>query len=76
MNNYLITGIYKGMKNKSLLLEINNTIINIDVSFVLKNNILEFVKLDNPIGVKGYISFDNQKNISLTATKIFLLKTN
>lgn len=76
MNNYLITGIYKGMKNKSLLLEINNTIINIDVSFALKNNILEFVKLDNPIGVKGYISLDNQKNISLTATKIFLLKTN
>lgn len=76
MNNYLITGIYKGMKNKSLLLEINNTIINIDVSFALKNNILEFIELDNPIGVKGYISFDNQKNISLTATKIFLLKTN
>jgi len=76
MNNYLITGIYKGMKNKSLLLEINNTIINIDVSFALKNNILEFVKLNNPIGVKGYISLDNQKNISLTATKIFLLKTN
>ena len=76
MNNYLITGIYKGMKNKSLLLDINNTIINIDVSFALKNNILEFVKLNNPIGVKGYISLDNQKNISLTATKIFLLKTN
>ena len=76
MNNYLITGIYKGMQNKSLLLDINNTIININVSIDLKNNILEFIKLDNLIGVKGYISFDNQKNISLTATKIFLLKTN
>lgn len=79
MNNIiLLTGIYKGINNDKLLLEIsvnsNNKIINLKISNGLKKQIFDFVKSDTNIGVKGYIDFSDE--LVLVATKIFLLQAN
>ena len=77
-NSILLTGIYKGINNNKLLLEIsvnsNNKIINLKISNGLKKQILDFVKSDINIGVKGYIDFSDK--LVLVATKIFLLQPN
>ncbi|MBQ9318315.1 MAG: hypothetical protein IJR82_01610 [Bacilli bacterium] len=77
-NSILLTGIYKGINNNKLLLEIsvnsNNKIINLKISNGLKKQILDFVKSDINIGVKGYIDFSDE--LVLVATKIFLLQPN
>lgn len=77
-NSILLTGIYKGINNNKLLLEIsvnsNNKIINLKISNGLKKQILDFVKSDINIGVKGYIDFSDE--LVLVATKIFLLQAN
>ena len=77
-NSILLTGIYKGISNNKLLLEIsvnsNNKIINLKISNGLKKQILDFVKSDINIGVKGYIDFSDE--LVLVATKIFLLQPN
>ena len=77
-NSILLTGIYKGINNDKLLLEIsvnsNNKIINLKISNGLKKQILDFVKSDINIGVKGYIDFSDE--LVLVATKIFLLQPN
>ena len=77
-NSILLTGIYKGINNDKLLLEIsvnsNNKIINLKISNGLKKQILNFVKSDINIGVKGYIDFSDE--LVLVATKIFLLQPN
>lgn len=77
-NSILLTGIYKGINNNKLLLEIsvnsNNKIINLKISNGLKKQILNFVKSDINIGVKGYIDFSDE--LVLVATKIFLLQPN
>ena len=77
-NSILLTGIYKGINNDKLLLEIsvnsNNKIINLKISNGLKKQILDFVKSDINIGVKGYIDFSDE--LVLVATKIFLLQAN
>ena len=79
MNNIILqTGIYKGINNDKLLLEIsvnsNNKIINLKISNGLKKQIFDFVKSDTNIGVKGYIDFSDE--LVLVATKIFLLQAN
>ena len=78
MNIILQTGIYKGINNDKLLLEIsvnsNNKIINLKISNGLKKQIFDFVKSDTNIGVKGYIDFSDE--LVLVATKIFLLQAN
>lgn len=77
-NSILLTGIYKGINNNKLLLEIsvnsNNKIINLKISNGLKKQLLDFVKSDINIGVKGYIDFSDE--LVLVATKIFLLQPN
>ena len=77
-NSILLTGIYKGINNNKLLLEIsvnsNNKIINLKISNGLKKQIFDFVKSDTNIGVKGYIDFSDE--LVLVATKIFLLQAN
>lgn len=77
-NSILLTGVYKGINNDKLLLEISvnssNKIINFKISNGLKKQILAFVKSDNNIGVKGYIDFRDE--VVLVATKIFLLQAN
>ena len=77
-NSILLTGIYKGINNDKLLIEIsinsNNKIINLKISNGLKKQILDFVKSNTNIGVKGYIDFSEE--LVLVATKIFLLQAN
>lgn len=77
-NSILLTGIYKGINNDKLSLEIfvnsNNKIIYLKISDGLKKQILNFIKSDTNIGVKGYIDFSDE--LILVATKIFLLQAN
>lgn len=77
-NSILLTGIYKGINKDKLLIQIsvnsNNRIINLKISNGLKKQILDFVKSDINIGVKGYIDFSDE--LVLVATKIFLLQPN
>ena len=77
-NSILLTGIYKGINSDKLLLEIsvnsNNKIIYLKISSGLKKQILDFIKSDTNIGVKGYIDFNDE--LVLVATKIFLIQAN
>ena len=75
INNVILTGHFKGFcDNDKLLLEIetfeNHQIVKIDVASELKEKILNFIKEDDIVAIKGYIGPDNTDNIIIVANRI------
>jgi len=80
VNNVILTGHFKGFSddNKILLkmepLE-SHQIVKIDIADNVKEKILEFIKEDDIVGIKGYIRLDSMRNIIIVATKITFLSS-
>ena len=78
INNIILTGHFKGFSdNDKLLLEIevfeNHQIVKIDVASDLKEKILNYIKKDDIVAIKGYIGLDSTNNIIIVATKVTFL---
>ena len=78
INNVILTGHFKGFSdNDKLLLKIesfeNHQIVKIDVASDLKEKILNYIKKDDIVAIKGYIGLDSTNNIIIVATKITFL---
>ena len=78
INNVILTGRFKGFSNDNkLLLKMenleNHQIVKIDIADGLKDKIVEFIKENDVVGIKGYVELDNIHNIIIVATKITFL---
>ena len=78
INNVILTGHFKGFDNDDkLLLEIdsvnNYQNVKIDIESGLKDKIVNFIKKDDIVAIKGYIGLDSTNNIIIIATKITFL---
>ncbi len=77
INNVMLSGQYKGIENDSLLLKIdsleNNQVARINISEDLKEKLENWLKIDDVIGIKGYIDINDIHRIIVIATKIMFL---
>lgn len=80
INNVILAGRFNGFDgdNKILLkmesLE-NHQIGKINIPYDLKDKIVNFIKENDVIGVKGYVEIDNIHNIIIVATKISFISS-
>ena len=77
VNDIIIAGNYIGFEDNVLLLKINNLnvsqIIRINIDKTLKMELEKHLKINDRIGIKGYIDIDKNQNIIIVATKIIII---
>ncbi len=78
INNVILSGRFKGFNDDyHLLLKMenfeNHKIVKIDISNDLKEKIIDFVKEDDIVGIKGYIELNSVHEIIIVATRITFL---
>ena len=78
INNVVLSGCYKGFEDNNLLLKIegleNHQIVRIYINSSLKGELQKHLKIDNLVGIKGYIELDDIKRIIIIATIITILQ--
>ncbi len=78
INNVVLSGCYKGFEDNNLLLKIegleNHQIVRIYINSSLKDELQKHLKINNLVGIKGYIELDDIKRIIIIATKITILQ--
>ena len=80
INNVILTGHFKGFSDDNkLLLKMenleNHKIVKIDIADGLKDKIVEFIRENDVVGIKGYVELDSIRNIIIVATKITFLSS-
>lgn len=78
VNDVIISGTFLGFdSDNKLLLKIddsnNEKILKVFVSNLLKRKLLNYLNVNNLIGIKGYIDIDKHMNINIITTKITIL---
>ena len=78
INNVILTGRFKGFNDDNqLLLKIenleNHQIVKIDITSDLKDKIVDFIKEEGIVGIKGYIELNSVNGIIIVANKITFL---
>lgn len=78
INNVILTGRFKGFNDDNqLLLKIenleNHQIVKIDITSDLKDKIVDFIKEEDIVGIKGYIELNSVNEIIIVANKITFL---
>ena len=65
INNIVLTGYFIGFENDNLLLKIdsceNHQIVKILINKLIRKEIKKRFKVNNLIGIKGYIEIDDNK---------------
>ncbi len=77
INNIVLTGYFIGFENDNLLLKIdsceNHQIVKILINKLIRKEIKKRIKVNDLIGIKGYIGIDdNNKAIIITTNISFL----
>lgn len=76
INNIVLTGYFIGFENDNLLLKIdsceNHQIVKILINKLIRKEIKKRFKVNNLIGIKGYIEIDDN-NKAIIATNISFL---
>lgn len=74
VNSVVISGCFKGIENKKLLLKIevleNHQIVRINISKGFQKELDNYIKENDLIGIKSYIEVDDLHRIIIIATKI------
>lgn len=74
VNSVVISGCFKGIENKELLLKVegleNHQIVRINISKGFQKKLDNYIKGNDLIGIKGYIEVDDLHRIIIIATKI------
>ena len=77
INNIVLTGYYNGIEKSNLLLKINvvgnHQIVKILINKSIRKEIEKRFKINDLVGIKGYISIDNVDKIIIIATNISFL---
>lgn len=79
INSVVISGCFKGIENKELLLKVegleNHQIVRINISKIFQKELNNYIKENDLIGINGYIEIDDLHRIIIIATKItFFIK--
>ena len=78
VNSVVISGCFKGIENKELLLKVevleNHQIVRINISKGFQKELDNYIKENDLIGIKGYIEVDDLDRIIIIATKITFIK--
>lgn len=76
INNIVLTGYFIGFENDNLLLKIdsceNHQIVKILINKLIRNEIKKKFKVNDLIGIKGYIGIDDNKAIIIATNISFL----
>ena len=70
VNSVVISGCFKGIENKELLLKVNVQKTRINISKGFQKELDNYIKENDLIGIKGYIEVDDFHRIIIIATKI------
>ena len=77
INNIILTGYFIGFENDNLLLKIdsceNHQIVKILINKLIRKEIKKRFKVNNLIGIKGYIEIDDNNKAIIIATNILFL---
>lgn len=77
INNIVLTGYFIGFENDNLLLKIdsceNHQIVKILINKLIRKEIKERFKVNDLIGIKGYIEIDDNNKAIIIATNISFL---
>lgn len=77
VNDVIISGNYLGFNKNILLLKIDDSevhkIIKININEVLKEELEKQLKIDDKIGIKGYLDIDKNQSIIIVATKLIII---
>lgn len=77
INNIVLTGYFIGFENDNLLLKIdsceNHQIVKILINKLIRKEIKKRFKVNNLIGIKGYIEIDDNNKAIIIATNISFL---
>ena len=81
INNVILAGKFNGFDDENrILLKMesleNRQIIKVNIPNDLKDKIVNFIKENDVIGIKGYIELDDTHNIVIEATKISFISSN
>ena len=77
INNIVLIGYFIGFENDNLLLKIdsceNHQIVKILINKLIRKEIKKRFKVNNLIGIKGYIDIDDNNKAIIIATNISFL---
>ena len=77
INNIVLIGYFIGFENDNLLLKIdsceNHQIVKILINKLIRKEIKKRFKVNNLIGIKGYIEIDDNNKAIIIATNISFL---
>lgn len=77
INNIVLTGYFIGFENDNLLLKIdsceNHQIVKILINKLIRKEIKKRFKVNNLIGIKGYIEINDNNKAIIIATNISFL---
>ena len=77
INNIVLTGYFIGFENDNLLLKIdsceNHQIVKILINKLIRKEIKKRFKVNDLIGIKGYIVIDDNNKAIIIATNISFL---
>ena len=77
INNIVLTGYFIGFENDNLLRKIdsceNHQIVKILINKLIRKEIKERFKVNDLIGIKGYIEIDDNNKAIIIATNISFL---
>ncbi len=77
INNIVLTGYFIGFENNNLLLKIdsceNHQIVKILINKLIRKEIKKRFKVNDLIGIKGYIEIDDNNKAIIIATNISFL---
>lgn len=79
INNVVITGHFKIIKNNELFLKFEESgkhqLIKINIPKDLQEELSKYIVEDDIIGIKGYLEVDDLQQIKVVATKITFLSS-
>ena len=79
INNVVITGRFREIKNNELFLKYEesekNQLIRINIPKGLQEELSKYIMEDDIIGIKGYLEVDDLQQIKIVATKITFLSS-
>ena len=77
VNDVIISGNYLGFNKNVLLLKIDDSevhkIIKININEALIEELEKQLKIDDKIGIKGYLNIDKNQSIIIVATKLIII---
>lgn len=77
VNDVIISGNYLGFNKNVLLLKIDDSevhkIIKININEALIEELEKQLKIDDKIGIKGYLDINKNQSIIIVATKLIII---